>query len=115
LHGRQKGLRSHQKFNVGQLRWNHADVLETPFCSSTGFKRQEVLVAEVRGEFIKIGLEVDGLAGAEIIRFGTRLIREFAKIRLRSESKEESASPVPRVWGIDRPNIDILLLRAADG
>ena len=108
-------MRGRQKFNGGQLRCNHPEALETSLGSSAGLERQEVLVAEVRGEFIKIGLEGDGRAGPKIIGFGARLIRELAKIRLRPESEEESARPVPRVWSIDRPNVDILLLRATDG
>ena len=68
----------------------------------------------MRGEFIEIRFEGDGRAGAKIEGFGARFIRELAKIRLRSESEEESARPMPRVWSIDRPNVDILLLRAAD-
>src|SRR6267378_7313700 len=66
-------------------------------------------------EFIQIWLEGDGRAGTEIIGFGARFIRELAKTRLRPESEEESARPVPRVRSIDRPNVDILLLRATDG
>src|SRR5260370_1105721 len=54
-------------------------------------------------------------AGAEIIGFGARFIRELAEIRLRSGNEEESARPVPRVRCIDRPDVDILLLRATDG
>ncbi len=90
---RQKSLRGRQEFNGRQLRCNHPEALQTSLGSSAGLERQEVLVAEVRGEFIKIGLEGDGRAGAKIIGFGARFIRELAKIRLRPESEEESARP----------------------
>jgi hypothetical protein len=54
--------------------------LETPFGSSAGLEGQQVLVAEMEREFIKIGLEGDGLAGAEIVGLGARFIRELAKV-----------------------------------
>src|SRR5258706_7853675 len=90
LHRRQISFWSRQKFNVGQLRWDHADALETPLCASAGFERQEVLVAEMHGEFIKIRLEGDGRVSAEIIGFGARLIGELAKVRLRRSEEHTS-------------------------
>ncbi len=77
LHRGQKSLRRRQKLNVRQFGCN-PDALETSFWSAAGFERQQVLVAEVRGEFIKIRLEVDGRGGAEIIGLRARFIREFA-------------------------------------
>src|SRR5260370_37577915 len=112
LHRRQKNLRSGQKFNGGQLRCNHPDALETSLCSSVGFERQEVLVAEMHGEFIKIWLEGDGCGGAEIVGFAARFTRESAKMRARAASEEESARPVPRARSIDRPHLDTLLFPA---
>ncbi len=106
MHRGQKGLRGGQKFDVGQL-CVHLDALETAFGSSAGFERQQVLVAEVESEFIKIGLEGDGLAGAEIIGLGARFIGELAKIRLRPGNEKESSRPVPRIGSIDGPNVDI--------
>ncbi len=69
----------------------------------------------MESEFIKIRLEGDGLAGAEIIGLSARFIRKLAKVRLRPGNEKESARPVPRIGSIDGPNVDILLLRAADG
>src|SRR5258708_33633631 len=103
LHRRQISFWSRQKFNVGQLRWDHADALETPLCASAGFERQEVLVAEMHGEFIKIRLEGVGRLRAEIIGVGARLMRDLAKVRLRPQSKEASARADPRGSSVASP------------
>src|SRR4029077_10409091 len=81
---------------------------------SAALKRQEVLVVEMRGELVKIGLQRDGLRDAEIEGFSACCIREFGKVRLRSVGDEESAPAMPRIRSVDCPNVDILLLRAAD-
>jgi len=83
--------------------------VKRPFGPPLAIERQEILIAEVHGELIKIGLDGDGRAGAEIKRLGARCIRKLAKIRLCSGGEKESAPPVSGVWSIDGPNINILL------
>ena len=106
-------MRRRQELNVLQFS-SDPEALEAPFCSSAALKRQEVLVAEMRGELVKIGLQRDGLRDAEIEGFSACCIRELGKVRLRSVGNEESAPAMPRIRSVDCPNVDILLLRAAD-
>jgi len=98
---------------VGQFRVNPG-ALKTPFCSSVRSKRQQILVAQMSRELVEIRLQRDGLRDAEIEGFGASFIREFGKVRLRSVGDEKSAPPMPGIRRVDCPNVDILLLRAAD-
>src|SRR5713226_8223789 len=111
LNSGQEDLRSCKEFDVWQLSFN-PDAFETPLCSAIAFERQEILVGEVHSELIKIGLEGNRSAGAEIIGFSACFFGKPAEVRLPTKGEEESARPVPGIGSVDGPDVDVLLLRA---
>ena len=77
-------------------------------------ERQEVLVVEMRLDFVKVWLEINGFAETKVVRLGTSFFRKPRQVGLGIESAERTA-PTPRIAGIDRPEIDVFFLRAFNG
>src|SRR5215472_4882497 len=102
---RQEGHGSHEKLNIGKL-GGQFDALNAAFWSAATLEGQQILVAEVRGQFIQVRLESHRFIDAEIIGFGSARLGELAKIILPAKSAKPAAAQVPGIGVVDRPNID---------
>src|SRR5438445_10417187 len=67
----QENLRSVEELDVGQLRGD-ADALKAALGAVAAFKREQILVDEVRGELMQIRREGNGGGGADIVGCGAR-------------------------------------------
>src|SRR6267143_5107756 len=111
LRWRQKSLRRRQEFDLWKLS-DDVDAYESSFLSAAAIEGHKILIVQMGANLVKIRLQRDGRARAKVIGFSAGLVRELAEVRLPSGDAEESARPVPVVGGINRPDVDVLLLGA---
>src|SRR6516164_351431 len=110
---REEHCRRREELCVRKL-GSHMEAVEPAFSFPTAVatvERQEVLVVEMRLDFVKVWLEINGFAETKVVRLGTSFFRKPRQVGLGIESAERTA-PTPRIAGIDRPDIDVFFLRA---
>ena len=107
----QKGLGSVEELHAGNF-CHHLHTLKATFPSTAAHEGQNVLVAEMHGEFIQVRLEGNRFGNGEIIRFGSAFFSETAEIILTTEGAKPNAAQVSGIGIINGPYIDVLLLRA---
>src|SRR6516225_6533716 len=103
---RQEGLGSHKKLNIGKL-GGQLDAVNAAFWSAAALEGQQILVTEVRGQFLQVRLESHRFIDAEIIGFGSARLGELAEIILPAKGAKPAAAQVPAIGVVDRPNIDV--------
>ena len=110
----QKDLRSVEELDVGEF-GGDADALKAALGTAAAFKREQILVAEMRSDLIQIRLEGNRGGDTQIVGFGARFFGKPAQIRLRPGQKKEAAGAMAGVGKIDGPNVYVLLLGVLDG
>lgn len=113
LRGRQKDLRGRHDLHVGNLR-GHSHRLELPFLAAIAGEGEQILIIQVSLDFVEVGLHVHGHAEPEKVGLAPRLLRDAAQVGLPVESGKRTAAAAPAIGNIDRPDIDVLLLRVLD-
>src|SRR5262245_36087772 len=109
LRGRKVNCGWGQECDVREFRV-HAHTLKVSLLPSTASDRCKILIVEVHADFIEIRLESDRLTETKVVRLRPRFIGKTAHVGLRVERTKCAAAKVPCVWGVDRPDVDVLLL-----
>src|SRR5437763_16778769 len=100
---RQEGLGSLEKLHVGKL-GGQLHAFKAAFSSATALEGQQILVAEVHGQFVQVRFESHRFINAQIIGFGSARLAEPAQIILSAESAKTAAAQVPGIGVVDGPN-----------
>src|SRR2546430_12925927 len=86
---RQEGLGSLEKLHVGKL-GGQLHAFKAAFSSATALEGQQILVAEVHGQFVQVRFESHRFINAQTIGFGSARLAEPAQIILSAESAKRS-------------------------